>query len=460
MKKIVLGIMIIFGLTMVVSNIVVMYFLLTDVVYIDAAKAIEGTMMTSGLTIISLAITVWLGISIYNAIGKNEIEELKATIETYSPLSEQVREYTKHQLVNQMYKTGDISCDYLAKHFERNDDIPMERYADLLVIDILLQKTYEAKAEDVKMRRLKWAHTGIEKINRYKGKFKKRCELENYYLNYREADFWFWVGGSCEGNKRIDAYKKAKDLFFKSVEDFKIPLTINQADLVTIDEETIRISVYFANAIGQCLVNIMNKNAEGYENLKMEAKKYFEFAINNSMYCGEREVYYRNYGCFIENTACNIAGIEKAYEQYKKAFFVNSNGYEVYYVIISNLNKRLRAMLNIEIRTPQKNRTISIFELSGDEMDNREKISALIDEMKFFIDMAVHLFPENPCWYAFSIYRKIYKICIRNTRRVSDWKKILKSIKQDVTRIEMLQGKSPLCVVAKMEVADIERYCA
>ena len=62
-----------------------------------------------GLTMISMAICVWLGITIYNTLERNELAELKSTIEKYSPLSGQVREYTKKQLVNQIYKTGDKS---------------------------------------------------------------------------------------------------------------------------------------------------------------------------------------------------------------------------------------------------------------------------------------------------------------------------------------------------------------
>ena len=141
MKKIMVVMVILLGLIMVFSDVGISYFLLTKIASINVDKAIEGTIITNGLTIISLAITVWLGITIYNAIGKSEIDELKTTLEKYSPLSEQVREYTKQQFVNQMYRTEDVSCDYMAKLFEKNNEIPIERYADLLVIDILLQRT-------------------------------------------------------------------------------------------------------------------------------------------------------------------------------------------------------------------------------------------------------------------------------------------------------------------------------
>lgn len=462
MKNLVFAIMVILGVLLVVTDIGVTILLLTNVSQENVDKIIEGTIMTNGLTIITLAITVWMGISIYNAIGKNEIEELKTTLEKYSPLSEQVKEYTKQQLVNQMYRLGDISCDYLAKCFEKNEDIPMERYADLLVIDILLQNVYEARTDDVKEQRINWAYVGIEKINKYKGKFKKQCELEKIYLNYREADFWFFIAGSCKEKEKISAYKKAKNIYVKAVRDFEIPLTLEEQNIATVDDEKKKIAAYFANAIAQCSANIINENMrkEECEKLREETKRYYEFALENAKDGVEREVYYRNYGCFIENTACDSKDMEKAYEEYKKAFSLGPREHNVYHVLISNLNKRIRSELAIEMRTPQNNRNISLFEQSFNISDNKEKALGLIDEMEIYIAMAIKKFPDEPQWYAFSIYRKIYKICMKNASDVNVWKKNLKSLKKDATRIEILKGKQALCAVAKAEVADIEEYCS
>ncbi len=55
---------------------------------------------------------------------------------------------------------------------------------------------------------------------------------------------------------------------------------------------------------------------------------------------------------------------------------------------------------------------------------------------------------------------KIYKICMKNASDVNAWKKNLKSLKKDATRIEILKGEQALCAVAKAEVADIEEYCS
>lgn len=54
---------------------------------------------------------------------------------------------------------------------------------------------------------------------------------------------------------------------------------------------------------------------------------------------GERETYYRNYGCFIENMGESIKDLEEAYSQYKRVFYISSKEDKTYYVIISNLKK-------------------------------------------------------------------------------------------------------------------------
>lgn len=457
MKKIVLIIMAVFGLVIVGLNIGAMsYYMLTSSSANDIKQSIEGTIISNGLAMVSLAITVWIGITIYNVISKKDIEELKSALEKYSPLSEQVSEYTKQQLVNQMYKVGDKSCDFIAKCFDKSTEIPIERYADLLTIDILLEKAYMPGDKSLKR---KWADIGIEKINKYKGKFNKRCKLENSYLNYREGDFWFYIAADCEGTDKLNAYKKSKCLFVNSLNDFGISIPWDKEFSATVDEERLELSVYFANAIGLCLSKMMGyKSAQEKEVLKDEAYKYLKFAVKYSKMVGEREVYYRNYGCLIENTAESVKDLEEAYNQYKEAFRVSSENSSTYYVLISNLNKRIKMMLGIETRIPEKNREKSLFEMSFIGVGDKNRIAELIQEMGLYLDTAIHFFPNNASWYAFSIYRKIYTLCIYEHLDFDKKKRYLNSMKQDVARIKLLKGQSALCIVAEKEVNDLEDY--
>ena len=221
-----------------------------------------------------------------------------------------------------------------------------------------------------------------------------------------------------------------------------------------------RISVYFANAIGHCCSNMLKgiQNIDVRAEIKEEAYRYIVFATKMSKRCGEREVYYRNYGCLIENTTSDIMGLERAYEQYRRGLVVSSKDEDTYYVLISNLNKRIRAMLGIEMREPQKDRMLPLTRMQFQNVSNKSKVRKLINEMKNYIDIAVCQFPNRPSWYAFSVYRKIYEVCEKNAFDSFEFQEYLSAMKQDVMKIDMLEGKNSLCVVAKREVEDLNIY--
>ena len=78
--------------------------------------------------------------------------------------------------------------------------------------------------------------------------------------------------------------------------------------------------------------------------------------------------------------------------------------------------------------------------------------------MKNYIEIAICLFPNEPRWYAFSVYRRAYKMCLQNEFELNVVKKYLYNMQQDVMKVDMLEGKQPLCVVARKEVADLNEY--
>lgn len=158
----------------------------------------------------------------------------------------------------------------------------------------------------------------------------------------------------------------------------------------------------------------------------------------------------------MENMAESIKDLEEAYDQYKKAFYVSSEKSNTYYVLISNLNKRIRTMLGIEERTPKANRKEALFSMSFAEVEDKKKITELIEEMEAYINLATRVIPNNVSWYAFSVYRKLYRLCVQNYLGRPQSKKYIHSMKQDVIKIKLLNGQSALCIVAEMEVKDLE----
>lgn len=459
MKKVVLGLMVAFGLLITISNIGIMYFLAANIESVSVDKIMEGSILESGLGIISLAITVWIGISIYNALEKDEISKLELKIGEYSSIPGQVKRYTKQQFINQIYRVGDISSDYIAKKFEKDKEIPAERYLDMLTIEILVQRifgVFRAYEDGGKEARIRWCDTGIKRIERYRGKYEKRYNLEKFYLDYREVDFHFFRAKECDISESYRDYKRADKLYSKSIKQYGIQNTFKSGTSEESDYETLKIGAYFVNTIAQCRAMMLKggEKSQGDEEKRKEVKKFFEDAISkaeNGRY--KREVYYRNYGCFIENIDNTLEGKEKAYEQHLAAFSIDKKNSKVYHVLISNLNNRIRKMEGIEMREPEKGREIPLPERTFAGVD-KENVKHLSREMEDYLDMAIQCFPEECAkWYAFFAYRKIYEWCIGDTE---EKKKYLLSMKKDIERIEHLRGDTALCKVVKAEVGDLE----
>lgn len=461
MKKLVVILMIVLGSIVSISNIFYSYS-----VYKGWGHVGNGTegIISNGLTIVTLAVTVWMGITIYNTVEKNEIEDLKDTIKDYSPLSDKVKEYAKQQLLNQLYKTGEISSDYLAKKFSEDEEIPIERYSDILTIDILMEKLYVNSANVSVQQKREWADAGIQMINKYKGRHKKRYDLERYYLDYREGDFYFYLGNSMKVKDAVDMYSKALRAFTKAVSECHIDINLDMSEFQKLSKKEQRIVVYFANAIGQCQACIMQSEKEGSERYNAyldKALTNLQYATQMAVYCGRREVYYRNYGCFLENTSHDEdERLSQAYEQYKRAFKVDATCVKSYHVIISNLNRRIRNKLGIQARYPHQARTINICDMDFNSIKEKGTISDLIDEMKRYIELAIRLFPTNSIWYGFLTYCVIYQVCIQQNGCFKNNTEAMKQLKVCADKIKILNGENNLCIVAQDEIDDIKNYCS
>lgn len=111
------------------------------------------------------------------------------------------------------------------------------------------------------------------------------------------------------------------------------------------------------------------------------------------------------------------------------------------------------------MRTPQSGRKTPIYVYDDTFSLDIKRIENLINEMAVYIEFAVDFFPDNADWYAFSIYRKIYEMRLKNSFDTLKDGERLADIKRDVTKIDLLNGDNNLCKVAKLEVDDLMGYC-
>lgn len=468
-KKSIIWITSIFGFLAVMANGAIIHYIFHNHDMFSGETAVNSIIISNGLSVISLAVSVWLGMNIYNVVEKQEVNQIEKRIldlqkemQEVEKISELIKENSKHQLFNEMYKLDEPSSNFFAKQFEKDSSLTVGRYLDLLTIEILLQRIYgvhhgiRSEGENI----IKWAVTGIEKINIYRKNYNERSSLENLFVDYREGDFWFYMGYYQDRRNGLASFAQAKRLFSKIVDELGLyspltPLTLKKTDSNYIpDPLKKRMTIYFANAIGQCskkMADALGETEEEYDNLMKDAKKCIKYAAEECEFGNEREVYYRNYGCIIENLAENFEDLQKAGEQMRKAFELDPTKEKVFHTIVSNYNKRIQNILGIEMRVPKKERKEALLDKSYDGLD-KKGATELIGDFRVFISVAISLFPSDPKWYAFSIYRKIYEMCIEVPKRT---KIQLKKMEEDVKCIKILNGKSPLCRVAIDEVNDI-----
>lgn len=451
-----------------------------------AEQCISSAIVANGLSVIAIVASVWIGINVYNIIEKRELNELyhkfskankklgnlqkeiknmDVSVIDYKKISNNIKEINRQQFINQMYKIKDPSCDYFAKKFEQESTLEMQRYLELIIIDILMERVYIAHYRyhtEEYNQIIYLAQAGIKRIKLYRAKYKERTALEDQHLSYREGDFWFYMGYCLTGKNRYNAFKIASEKFIyvAKKQDIALSLEDGNVDLLHFNNnsKTMEMSVYFMNAIGECysmmitaLTEMGERNTKKYKKIQQQAFQYFQFVEKSSEWGCEREVYYRNYGGMLEKSCKNIDNLKKAADLYQKAFEIEKVKSQSYHAIISNKNNLIKKFLGIVDRTPGNKRKDSLLDINLQKCQNVDLVRSEIAEMRIYVSIAIQLFSNEAKWYAFSIYQKLFACILQ----ITQWEEELQSMQEDINYIRILRGNTNLCKVAIEEVEDL-----
>jgi hypothetical protein len=450
--------------------------------------------IANGLSVISIAISVWVGINIYNVIERSEFDELKryiyeASRETmhereeerrwrestkiqYQNIENALKKINKEQFVNQINKLpSDPSSVYFSNLFADKDNLDVERYLDLMAIEICLQRSYRKHRESEvhKSEELEITKKGLNKIKAYYEQYKGHIsDYEDFYLKYRKGDFEFWKGSCLERNEKYRAFQKASEIFID------IANQLNFLEVVRGDNDDIsnikkcgdndKMSAYFANAIGECYSSMyvalgtMTAEDDAYRDvIKESALKCMGIVDQildspNGKTKIAREIYYRNSGCALERGTPNITTLKQAGIKFKEALALDATQQKAYYTSISNKNKLLQKYLEIQMRKPGCRREKSLLEKDYQQLPNAHQAEKELREFQALLDIALKLFPYIPEYYAFSVYRKIYEMCL-NGRGIDI--NMMEEMRDDLEHMRILSASSNLCQVARDEIEDL-----
>lgn len=359
------------------------------------------SMLDSILSVISIAVSVWIGLNIYNVYKKEDTEEVLAKVENAT--SEMLYEGERRKFIWNVEK-GEYMyeiCRYLADQFELVENIPIETMTELTYFEKRLYWVYNAYEN----KRYHESNTLADNLLLELPNFRKILSklgdpdktIVSSYLNIRESDLLFYKN-SCSA-------KPSEKDYIKSIELYK-------QELENIPKDNLALRGYMENTIGYtyrllCSMGGTNDKKDsdttqtrtGYRLLRLAcfwknrdkdnkeeadpysnlAKEYMTQAVKHN----PKGRYYQNLGSYYELIAKDY---DLAMEMYKKAYKAEKRDNKIYNLIGALLLKKVNAELHIDVRF-QNNLTLP--EIDRSSVDKvRSEIDAAYEWLSYALKLA------------------------------------------------------------------------
>lgn len=428
-------------LSIIVTNIFAITFILTKG-SLDSS-GIESSLLSTGISIIGIAIAVWAGLNISNLISRSEINELdvavnglKADTESLDKDIEKIRPFVDENknILSQLFllelerSINDPIAYYLAEKIRRLNlqDICLP-YTKLIEIELIYSQMYSRHQSgyDYDVLLIQLADSGINKIKEIQEVYignEHNKKIFALYLNYREGGFLF-LKGYCAKTKVIGA-----QYFFDAAGKF----VIVKDEFCSNDQRAvIHEMAYIDNSIGESYSKITHYYTDIFLNQEEQSKKDFiklladkkeeieDIAESAVYYCKEATksklehsvltTYFRNLGCAYErqdrveavkNKLKNVFyQNEEIIKNYKESFNLTINNHQIneassrnaYYTLLSYYNKYIDYLFNNGMEETDK---------LADSINNMYAISslAILDHTRSSSLYALYGFA---CYYVF-----------------------------------------------------------
>lgn len=404
-----------------------------------AESAIVGT----GLAMIGIAISVWAGLNIVNAVERKEFEDLNVKLAelTRQEVTKSLPGRYKELFAQELLKTKeDPMTAYFYMEFSKDLQGSFIEYPfdDMLEVEQLFSQVYLLHTSDEKYNSelIAKADKGIELIGRINLLHFNSNKLLKIYLTDRKADLNFYKG-YCDksANSIYRNFLDSIEKFFKIAKDLQIqlpefPEKSEEKTVVDnhkkyefkstfVEPEKQSLTIYFANSVGEAYSKILQNGNRLIKNELIDEDELKTYGEKAKFYCQcavemldafdnkklRREVYYRNYAVAMENYSKHIKKDisfkgEEIIENYKKAFKLILDYNEpneqrvvyVYYALLSYYNRYLNKVLEISKLTETSddenifdtyNRS---FKKSNDEL---KQIASLLKDFYLLSDFSI-----------------------------------------------------------------------
>lgn len=356
----------IFGVLAIILS--TLYYYQSDNNIIDT----QTTIFETFLTILSIAISVWVGLNIYNIVGKNELEDVqkesqsltesmkkmqnesidlkKDLIQIHEDLdneSKRLKELTNisiNLLINVLINTRkDVMSEYFIQSFNSylstsNNDNTIDDVllSNLICIETHFHNVHSSYESYEKDRIIFFANEGLKIISSVYSSYSSiGSSLVKSYLVFREGEFHFYLGMAQQGKNASNEFEISIQKYseFSSLAEVTLPSVdydidlLNPDDIKLVFEDKItdnRTASYLCNTLGEAynriLQNKYNKNISSYtSNEQLTIKEYYRKAFVyfcaavscNALALTDKETYSRNLGTFFEKFKQLLPGFDE-----------------------------------------------------------------------------------------------------------------------------------------------------
>ena len=290
---------------------------------------IEDDFINSGLAVITIAVSVWVGLNIYNNCKESYLE--KQLEELKNKHLEVENEYHKQLFLKEVEQTESMYelSKYFFDAFRNNDQIEKEEYRDFYQIERTFVKCVKAYEKGEKVA----VELYSEKLNKIvfqkiENEIFEQWSLGDMYLKLRLSDAMYYHADNNE----------------KELQD---SVKIYEEAMNYIKRENNEFVGYMENTIGYTYLKLYREceSKQKKESYRKKAEEYLAHAQGKN----HKGRYLQNMGAYFESLN-TIDGYEKALEWYNEALNAKNIDKKIYNLLGAVMLKIVEAEMGINVR--------------------------------------------------------------------------------------------------------------
>lgn len=292
----------------------------------DTTSYFNSAIESTGINIVSLAISVWIGLHVIQVLENSKLEEARMMLIDLQKEVEQSSterwQMSLKDLCKQLNNLNDEINRYLAEHISQIDGslLPADFIFEMAQIEAQFQRFYVAHRNGKSVSSADY--NIFDRISRIESRLDEIEITDKYthqtvydYLRLRLAETNYYFGYSQRGYSAVNAFQKAYSIYievfpaYAKAENIKLR---NESATET-NPGNIIFDCYMLNTIGDSCSKILENAPKNLSKEKQkEIQEYSDHAsdifttlkeimeAHTDIKVIQREVYYRNYGCYIE----------------------------------------------------------------------------------------------------------------------------------------------------------------